>query len=257
MSAVIALAQPHKKIQDINYITALDLAESTITQLLDFDDDTWRELDAESIAVLERVMRGEIQASDLARIRQQLPTQVSVRFDERETAVIVDMIGDLIRTNTTINEEATAIARNQAGEGVAEVIRFFERGQLVVSAGQSISAVDYEALNQLGLLRPVDRRLQETMRAGLGAIIVMVMMGLYVARFRPSLLYNEPRLLTLLSVIFLIILAGARIALSGGILHLPRRGIGADLCGDCRASDCYYRCRWFGAFGGDDGGQCV
>ncbi len=215
------LASDTQKIQDIEYITALDLDESTITQLLDFDDETWRELDAESIAVLERVMRGEIQSGDLSRIRGQLPTQVSVRFDERETSVIVDIVGDLIRANATINEEATALARSQAGNAVTNVIRFFERGQLVVSSGQIITQSDYEALNQLGLLRPVDKRLQETVRAGLGSIITMVMVGLYLSRFRPSLLYSEPRLLTLLAVIFLITLGGARVALSGEFYIYP------------------------------------
>ena len=215
------LASDAQKIQDIEYITALDLDESTITQLLDFDDETWRELDAESIAVLERVMRGEIQSGDLSRIRGQLPTQVSVRFDERETSVIVDIVGDLIRANATINEEATALARSQAGNAVTNVIRFFERGQLVVSSGQTITQSDYEALNQLGLLRPVDKRFQETVRAGLGSIITMVMVGLYLSRFRPSLLYSEPRLLTLLAVIFLITLGGARVALSGEFYIYP------------------------------------
>lgn len=215
------LASDTQQFQDIEYITALDLEESTITQLLDFDDETWREMDAESIAVLERVMRGEIQSGDLSRIRGQLPTQVSVRFDERETSVIVDMVGDLIRANATINEEATALARSQAGQAITDVIRFFERGQLVVSSGQAITASDYEALNQLGLLRPVDKRLQETVRAGLGSIITMVMVGLYLSRFRPSLLYSEPRLLTLLAVLFLIILGGARVALSGEFYIYP------------------------------------
>lgn len=216
-----ALSSKERKIDDIQFITALDLQESTITQLLDFDDETWREVDAESVAVLERVMRGEIQSGDLTRIRGQLPTQVSVRFDERETAVIVDIVGDLIRANATINEEATALARQQAANAVTDVPRFFERGQLVISNGQTITAADYEALNQLGLLRPVDKRLQETVRAGLGSIITMVMVGLYVSRFRPSLLYNEPRLITLLSVIFLITLGGARVALNGEFYIYP------------------------------------
>ncbi|MCL4254034.1 MAG: HDIG domain-containing protein, partial [Anaerolineae bacterium] len=95
------------------------------------------------------------------------------------------------------------------------------RGQLVISNGQTITAADYEALNQLGLLRPVDKRLQETVRAGLGSIITMVMMGLYVSRFRPSLLYNEPRLITLLAVIFLITLGAARVALNGEFYIYP------------------------------------
>lgn len=216
-----SLSTPAQKIVDIEFITALDLQESTITQLLDFDDETWREVDAECIAVLERVMRGEIQSGDLARIRGQLPTQVSVRFDERQTAVIVDIVGDLIRPNANVNEEATAIARQQAANAVNDVLRFFERGQLIISNGQTITPADYEALNQLGLLRPVDKRLQETVRAGLGSIITMVMVGLYVAHFRPSLLYNEPRLITLLAVIFLIVLGGARVALNGEFYIYP------------------------------------
>ena len=210
-----------QKIDDISQVTALALDESTIVDLLDIDNDAWRDVDAQITAVLERMMRGEIQESDLNGIRQQLPTQVSLRFGERETGVIVSIVGDLLRANTILNEEATAIARQTAADNIQDETRSFGVGQLVVEGGAQISESDLEALDQLGLLSSGERRTQGVGRALLASIVVMVITGLYMARFVPSLLYDEPRMLTLLAVMFLLVLMGSRFALNGEIQVYP------------------------------------
>jgi cyclic-di-AMP phosphodiesterase PgpH len=214
-------ATTEQKIRDIEHITALAIDELTIAPILEIDNETWQEVDNQIIAVLERVMRGEIQEIDLGRIRAQLPTQVPVRFSDREANVIVGIVGDLLRPNTRINEEATTAARTEAAAAVPDETRSFERGQIVVTGGARISALDYEALDQLGVLRSEDRRLQGIARALLASIIVMVVMGLYIARFHPTLIYNDPRFLALLAVTFLIVLFGARLGLSGQIYIYP------------------------------------
>lgn len=215
------LAERAQKIQDMHYITALDLDETTISQILDVDQDTWSTIDTEIITVLERVMRGQIQETDLRRIRDQLPTQVSVRFDEREVSIIVAIVDDLIRSNTTINEEATAVQQENAVAAVTNVPRSFERGQIVIASGQRIQDVDIEALTELGLLQPSERRTESIIVALIASIIVLVVVGLYAARFNPTLLYYQPRMLTILSAIFLIVLFGARIGLVGQFYLYP------------------------------------
>lgn len=209
-----------QKIGDIQQITALALPELIINYILEIDNERWQDVDAEIITVLERVMRGEIKESDLVRRRAELPTQVSVRFTQRESSVIEAIVGDLIRSNTTINEEETLTEQERVANAVPNETRSFVAGQIVISAGEVVDAADYEALDMLGLLDPGETRLNDVARAFLGSTIILVMIGLYVARFRPELFYHDPRVLILSACIFLIALLGARINGLDGQLYL-------------------------------------
>ncbi len=199
-----------QKIEDIGQIEALTLDETTIANILAIDGETWQEVDDQVVGVLERVMRESIREEDVAAVKAQLPTQVSVRFGGVETAVIVAIVEDLIRPNTFENPAATQQARDAAVAAVESVRRVFERGQIVVRDGELIDAAAYEALDRLDLLKPVDRRLQEMASAMLASILVMIVTGLYIARFNRAL-FDHPRFLALLAAIFLMMLLGARI----------------------------------------------
>ena len=211
-----------QKINDISQITALTLDESIITSILLIDDDTWQEVDDQIVSVLERIMRESIREEDLPTVIAQLPMQVSVRFGGVETAVIVAIVEDLIRPNTFENPAATQAARDAAIAQVEAdpVRRVFERGQIVVREGELIDAAAYEALVKLDLLKPADRRLQETASALLASIMVMIVSGLYIARFS-RFLFDQPRFLALLASIFLIMLLGVRLfGLNGSQIYI-------------------------------------
>ncbi|GIL11567.1 MAG: HD family phosphohydrolase [Chloroflexota bacterium] len=201
---------PEQKLNDLRQITHLDLSDDTARAILAMDDPTWSDVSDQAAAVLERVMQGEIRESNLPSIRAQLPTQVSVRVDEEMARVIVAIVKDLIRPNTLLNPEATEQARDEAAAQV-EVRRSFQRGQIVVRAGERIDPAAYEAMERLGLLEPADQRLQEIFRALLASVLVLVITGLYIAHFSPALL-RSPDMLALLAAIFLIILFGARLS---------------------------------------------
>lgn len=215
-----SFATEAQKVHDILAITDLTLSETIIERILNANIEDWNNIDAQVINVLERVMRGEIRESNLPSIIAQLPTQVSVSFSPEESDVIVAIVEDLLRPNTQLNAEATEAARALAVEDI-EVRRGFERGQIVISAGSTIDEAAYEALDKLGLLEPGERRLQEITRALLTSIVVMVLAGLFIARFRPSL-FTSMQTLSLLAGIFLLVLLGARlIALQGQIYLYP------------------------------------
>jgi putative nucleotidyltransferase with HDIG domain len=207
-----------QKKNDLRQITDLTLSDDVTEQILTMDDATWEDVAGQITSVLERVMRGEIRESNLPAIRTQLPTQVSVRFSEEQADVIVAVVEDLLRPNTLLNQEATDAARDLAAEGT-EVRRSFERGQVIVRAGEQIDAASYEALGQVGLFQPADQRLQEIAHALLASIIILVIAGLYLARFQPSLFVSS-RFLALFAAMFLIVLTGARITISTGQIYL-------------------------------------
>ncbi len=211
-----------QKLADLNMITALTLDQELLNHILEVDDSTWQAIDEQVVTILERVMRDEIRETDTFNVLTQIPLEVSVRSNDRDAEVIAAIVSDLIRPNTFPNPDATAQARQTALDGVQPEQRSFERGQLVVREGVRIEAADYEALNQLGLLRPADFSLQVVGRASLATIITIVILGLYIARFRPELFQGSPRVLLLLASLFLIMLTGARfLGVNGQIYVYP------------------------------------
>lgn len=211
-----------QKLNDLNQITALTLEERIRRLILEFSDDAWAAVEAEASGVLQRVMRGSIQESMLPSLRAQLPTQVTIRFNRNERDVIVAIVEDLLRPNTFENVTLTQTARDNAATAVQPVQRTFLRGETIVDAGAIITAGDYEALRELGILRPDDVRTQELVRALLANTITLVIIGLFLARFEQRLIRRDSRMLVLLAALFLTTLLAARfLGVSGNIYLFP------------------------------------
>ncbi|MGQ9888737.1 MAG: HD family phosphohydrolase [Aggregatilineales bacterium] len=214
-----------QKIADINKITALTLSEPIARRILELSDDAWQAVDEQIVNVLERMMREQIKDSDLPALIALLPTQVSVRFNPAETELIVAILEDLIRPNTFLNLEATEQARLAAIAATEPITRTFDRNEIVVREGKRIDEMDFEALQQLGLLKSEDLRLTELAQAFLASLLVLIVTGLYIARTVPTL-FQSSRFLLLLAVIFLIVLLGARVVgMTGQIYLYPVAGL--------------------------------
>ena len=118
-------ADIQQQIRDIEQISALALDELTIQQILEIDDDTWDDVDTQVMSVLEGIFQDEIRDTDVERVRSLLPTRVSVRFNEREAVVIAEIVGALVRPNTSLDEAATEAEREAAAAAVPEETRSF------------------------------------------------------------------------------------------------------------------------------------
>jgi cyclic-di-AMP phosphodiesterase PgpH len=218
-------ASPEEKLSDLRQITALTLTDEQFTTILGMSVDAWQAVDDEIINVLERVMRESIRETDLNVLRNQIPTQVSIRFSALESDIIVAIVKDLVRPNTFPNATATEAARQSAVDSVEPVPRSFTLNEVVVRQNELIEDADLEALVQLGLLEPQDRRIRDFVQAFLASLLIAVMTGLYITRFERHLFQNT-RFLMLLAVIFLLVLAGAQlVGLTGQIYLYPAAGL--------------------------------
>lgn len=207
-----------QKIQDLKAISDLELSDTTIVQILGLDDKTWVDISDQITGIVERVMRGEIRDSNIQSVITQLPMQVGVRFTEDQANVIVEVVKSLIRSNTLLDAAATEQARDNAAANVT-VRRSFERGQIILRSGERVDDAAYEALSLLGLLEPSNQRVQDFARAILISIIVVIVTGLYLNRFKPDLLRTS-RFMMLLAALFLITLLGARLSIVYGQIYL-------------------------------------
>ncbi len=160
--------------------------------------------------ILDRTMHEEIRENNLDEIYAHLPNLVSVTIDESDASLITSLTGRLIKPNTFYNDERTRQAKQQASAAIATERRSFAQGQIVIRAGTIVTDADVEALTQLKLIQPLDRRLQALIGALLAVILFGVTGGIYLRRLHTALFHNVPQMM-LIGGLFLAFLAGARI----------------------------------------------
>ena len=207
-----AYASLEQQVDDINHITALilDDEQDTVTTILQLPEESWTLVRGEIISVLERVMRDSIRESELKHLREQLPNQVSPRLSPQESQIITAITADVIRANTFENPEQTAIEREAARNRVEAQERHFIAGQIVASANQPIDKLSYEALQELGLLAQTSNRGSRILRALLASALATLLFAMYLYRAQGQMLAQEPKMLLLLSALFLLALLLAR-----------------------------------------------
>lgn len=222
-----SFATLEQQIADIKAITSLQLNEDegTINAILQLPEDSWLQVRNDIISVLERVMRKEIREGGLARERDQLPAQVSLHMTPQESQIVTVITADVLRANTFVNPEQSAIDRAVALESVENQQRQFIAGQTVAPANQPIDDLSFEALNELGLLAQPGNRNIRILRALLASLLVSLLLGLYMLRFEQQILRSAGDLL-LIGALFLLALALMRAFGINNIYLMPAAALG-------------------------------
>jgi putative nucleotidyltransferase with HDIG domain len=203
-------ATPEQKRNDLASITDLNLTPAVIDSILSVDDTSWQAIDAQVMRLLERVMSGEIRDDTIQAKRDNLPNLISASYSGTEVTVIKAIVGDLIRPNAFYNDELTRQAQTQAAQNVPVEMRTFARGQVIIRAGEIATAAHIEALDQFGLLQVNQRRTAHLFSGLLAMGLITALLGVYIWRFQPHIAAS-PSLVILLSILFLIFLAGAHL----------------------------------------------
>ncbi len=221
-------ASLEQQIADIKAITPLQLNENqeTIDAIVQLPDESWQLVRSEIITVLERVMQEDIREIELDSVRDKLPNQVSTRLTEQESQIVTAIIADVIRANTFENPEQTEVDRAEAVNNVEDQRRQFIAGQTVAPANQPVDNLSFEALQQLGLLAQSGSRSTHILRALLASALVVILLGLYAARFEAQLIYSDSKSLLLIAVLFLVALASLRAFGISNIYLMPAAALG-------------------------------
>ena len=199
-----------QKKTEIAAIRGLTLQPASLDFLLALTDSRWELVQAEAFKLLEQAMQNPVRTEDLAAVRQNLSSQVSLTLSENEAALAVEIVAPLVVANSFYSPELTDAARQAAREAVEPVTQSYIAGQTVVSRGQVITAVDLEALTSLGMVTPNNpayNYLGAAALVGLSAIFA----GLYFFRRKPVAIFDL-RSQILLAILFAIFLIGARVS---------------------------------------------
>lgn len=141
-----------------------------------------------------------------ARVRQDPPRVVyEAERDDLGSEAAGEVVETYLQANYLVDQEATEAAREAAAAGVEPITVDFAQGQVIVTQGEMIDALQLAALDQTGALVS-----QVQAQGGLLAVVAVLvaLLALYLSRFRPDF-WARPRMVALLGI--LVVLAAASV----------------------------------------------
>ncbi len=197
-------------------VNDLTLTDDIIDSLLAANDETWAIIKAETVSVLDQALRAEIRPDQLSAARRRLPMLLDLEVSDEASVVITAIVEDLIQPNTFINEQRIAEERQAARDSVQSVTVTYVKNESILRAGDLVRPEDIEALQELGLQQPTFE-LPDLIGAVAYVVIIALVMGLYLLRFRPRAL-DQPRHQGLLLLLLLLFIGMARMMVPGHTL---------------------------------------
>jgi putative nucleotidyltransferase with HDIG domain len=154
----------------------------------------WQRIGDAGREVLEAIQSEEIRDDEVTDAREQLRTNVTQDLLAGDRELAGDLAEDYVAANLEASEEETEAARQAARNAVNDINLSVEQGETIVRAGDRITQLHLEVLEELGLTRP---RL-EAATVGGNALIAVILATLLVGflwRFEPQIWFRNQSLL--------------------------------------------------------------
>ncbi|HID65065.1 MAG TPA: HDIG domain-containing protein, partial [Anaerolineae bacterium] len=210
-------ANPDQQRQWIKAIPDISLSTEIIDQILNLPEESWQVVRAETISVVDQAMREEIRESQLDQARRRVSTLVSLELSEVEARIVSELARDLIKPNSFYNAQKTEEAKQLARESVPPVSRTIAKGEIILREGDIVTPLDVEALRALGL-RQAETKWQDVIGTVIFVLLIAIVLGLYLFRFKQEYLFRWPRMVLLLLLLVLFILAAKPMVSDHGLL---------------------------------------
>jgi hypothetical protein len=205
-------ATVEQKLADLTILQNVRFSYDTAERLLLLSDSRWQAVQQEAILVLERVMRETIHDDRLEEARRRVPASVSLSLPEDQASLVAELVSAFVAPNSFYNAELTQNARQQARLNVQPVQRTFAAGEIILSGGRVVTAMDLEALEQYGILEP-QKQWEKLISAALLSLLVFMFFVVYLRR-SPRLLQSK-RAAAIFVLMFGIFVIGARLITPG------------------------------------------
>lgn len=201
-----AIAAPAQRRAWVLAVPELGLLQpASVDTLLALSEESWSRVQLDTLNVVAEMMRRGVRESGVEEARREVPSLVGLDLSVEEAAVTASLAQWLIVPNSFYDESATETARQQARQAVSPVLCTFEANEVIVREGQRVTAVDLEALRELGLQQPRAGWGDVAAYSGLAATGV-VLLGLFLTRFQAGVLWEGRQLLLLALLLGLFLL---------------------------------------------------
>jgi len=207
-----------ERVRSLTRMDELVIRESTARLILALEDSQWNRISAQTLAVLDNVLRRPVHPGNLDETRASVSQLISFSLRAEEADIVNQLVSAMIVPNTNYDSAATEAARRMARENVKPVERKYEANQIIVRSGQVIGPNEIEALERFNLRRPTLAWTHVVSAVLLSALSVMVL-GMAMLRTRDNIFKRPIRQTALSAALFVIVLILARWLLPGhGVL---------------------------------------
>jgi len=195
----------------IGQLTALSLYgfdDADAKNLLAMSSTTWDAVSSQAVSVFEDIMGGTVREDMLADHIENIPNLVDLSFTKDQTTLITRLVSPHIIANSLYSEDQTAARRQAASEAIQPFTRTFINGQIIVYRGGLIDDLNYEALQNFGLVKTTHKN-EELIASALIVILMAVFVALY-HRLKKLPPVDDLRSLIIVAILFLAFLYAAR-----------------------------------------------
>ncbi len=175
--------------------------EAQVTQLATMTTARWVRVAEAGRTVLEAAMAGEVRDDQLAEVRQTLRDNVTNDLAQEDRELAGDLAAAEVTPNVEFSETETAAARDAARRGVQPVVVEVQLGQTLVRAGDPITILDLERLEQLGLTQR-DTDLPLTAGQALISVVIAALLVAFLWRYEPAIFFRNRSLLLFVFALF-------------------------------------------------------
>ena len=186
------------------------LKVETVDYLLTITSTRWDSVQAETVRVLEQVMRRAIYEDRLDAAQAGVSSFVSFTFTEQQSALVTELATPFVLPNSFFSQELTDAAKQSARDAVKPVVQAYKAGETIVPAGEIVTPADMEAFQQLGIIQPGQR--WEDLAASASVVVISAaFVPLYFYRRRRNAVLSNPKNLIVIALLFILFLVGARL----------------------------------------------
>ena len=196
------LSETEKRARLLSIQELAGLSRGSIDTILALSDDRWRLVADEAERLLSAVMTRSISPDAVAEEQGRLLQEVSADLFADEAELAAGLVRGLIVPTLTVDEEATAEARDAARQNVQPLLQTVSKGQRIIGADQRVDATTAEILREVGLLTP-RLRWQHLMSVIVIAVLAAGLMAAYVWLYPTRGITSQRNLLLLALLIAL------------------------------------------------------
>jgi cyclic-di-AMP phosphodiesterase PgpH len=178
----------------LNLVAGTRLTTAQIGQITGMSVQHWKQIAAASRAVVATTQAGSVREDDMNAIRVDAHNAITNDLDVTDRQLAGDLAAAFLAPNQRISSALTEQAQQAARDKVEPVEVQVRQNEVIVRAGDLITQLDLEKLDQLGLTQP---RLEIATVIGnaLVALLLSVLLVAFLWRFQPQIWHRNRSLL--------------------------------------------------------------
>jgi hypothetical protein len=184
-----------------------ELSDAQVTQLAPMMMFRWERIAEAGRAVLEATLAEEVREDRLSDARQAVRTNITNDLPQEDRELAGDLAAAQVAPNVAYSAAETEAAKQAARDDVEPIVVTVRKGQTIVSAGQPITALEHEALEELGLTQPRLEASELLGNALVSTLVAALLVG-FLWRFEPRIWFRNRSLL-----LFIVALVGTAFAI--------------------------------------------